>query len=224
MCGRISTADLSADALKVHFNLDSALSFKQSYNLAPTLQMPAIREQDHSRSLATLRWGLIPHWARDKNIKASTFNARIESLTQKPFFRDSIKARRCIVPASGFYEWQKQGDMKQPYYIYRADQQPLAFAGLWDTWEDKATGEAIESCTIITRPATHQMAEIHERMPAVLEVDFFDTWLDPEFRETHVLQDILSIARDDVFAMHPVSSYVNSSRHEGAKCIERLQA
>ena len=206
----------------MHFNLESSLSFAQSYNLAPTLEIPAIREQKHRRSLAALRWGLIPHWARDKHIKASTFNARAETLTQKPFFRDSIKSRRCIIPASGFYEWQKQGDKKQPYYIYRADQQPLAFAGLWDLWADKETGETIESCTIITVPASHRMAEIHERMPAVLEVDYFDTWLDPEFKETHVLQDLLRIAKADVFAMYPVASYVNSSNHEGAKCIERF--
>lgn len=222
MCGRISTAGLSADSLKRHFNLDNSLSFTQSYNLAPTLEIPAIREQKHSRSLAALRWGLIPHWARDKHINASTFNARAETLTQRPFFRDSIKSRRCIIPASGFYEWQEQGDKKQPYYIYRADQQPLAFAGLWDLWADKQTGETIESCTIITVPASLQMAAIHERMPAVLEVDYFDTWLDPEFKETHVLQDLLRIAKDDVFAMYPVSSYVNSSRHDGTKCIERL--
>jgi len=222
MCGRISTADLSAGSLKEHFKLESTLPFPQSYNLAPTLQVPAVREQDRKRSLVTLRWGLIPHWARDKHIKASTFNAREETLTQKPFFRDSFKSRRCIVPASGFYEWQKQNDNKQPYYIYRSNQHPLAFAGLWDKWTDKVTGETIESCTIITAPATHQMAEIHERMPAVLEAEFFDTWLDAGFKETHVLQDLLCLDRDDVFAMHPVTSYVNNSRHEGARCIERL--
>lgn len=222
MCGRISTADLSADSLKVYFNLDSVLPFTQSYNLAPTLQVPAIREQNHRRSLTPLKWSLIPHWARDKHVKASTFNAREETLTQKPFFRDSFRSRRCIVPASGFYEWQKQGDNKQPYYIWRSDKQPLAFAGLWDVWADKAAGDTIESCTIITVPATHQMAEIHERMPAVLEVEFFDTWLDPEFKETHVLQDLLRLDRDDVFEMHPVTSYVNNSSHDGPKCIEKL--
>jgi putative SOS response-associated peptidase YedK len=224
MCGRISTAGLTADSLKGHFNLDSALPFTPGYNLAPTLEIPAIREHNHRRSLATLKWGLVPHWARDKHIRASTFNARAETVTQKPFFRDPIKSRRCIIPASGFYEWQTQGDKKQPYYIARADQQPLALAGLWDLWEDQATGDTIESCTIITVPATHRMAEIHERMPAVLEVDVFDVWLDPEFRETHVLQDLLRTTGDDVLDMYPVSSYVNSSSHEGARCIERSLA
>ena len=220
MCGRISTASLTSDNLQAHFGLDHTTPFIQSYNIAPTLQIPAIRIQNNTRSLGTLRWGLIPHWARDKNIKASTFNARVETLTQKPFFRDSIKSKRCIVPATGFYEWQKQGDKKQPYYIYRADKQLTACAGLWDIWIDKVTGETIESCTIITVPATHQMAEIHERMPAVLESDFYDTWLDPEFKETHVLQDILRMPRE-VLEMYPVSSYVGNSRHDGEQCIEK---
>ena len=123
--------------------------------------------------------------------------------------------------ATGFYEWQKHGETKQPYYIHRADNRPLAFAGLWDRWVDKVDAEAIESCTIVTVPATHRMAEIHERMPAVLETEFFDAWLDPGFKETHVLQDILRLS-GDVLAMYPVSSYVNNSRHDGEKCIEKL--
>ena len=221
MCGRISTANLSPDDISGLFHISPVPSFLQSYNVAPTLHIPAIREQGQVRSLGNLRWGLIPHWARDKNIKASSFNARVETLTQKPFFRDSIKSKRCIIPATGFYEWQKQGEKKQPYYIYLANQELLAFAGLWDVWVDKVTGETIESCTIVTVPAIHRMAEIHERMPAVLEAEFFDTWLDPEFKETHVLQDILRTP-GDVLEMYPVSSYVGDSRHEGEKCIERL--
>ena len=188
MCGRISTANLLPDDISGLFHVSPVPTFLQSYNVPPTLHIPAIKEQDKTRSLENLRWGLIPHWTSDKHIKASTFNARVETLTQKPFFRDSIKSKRCIIPATGFYEWQKQGDKKQPYYIYRADQKPLALAGLWDVWVDKWTNETLESCTIITVPAIHQMAEIHERMPAVLEAEFFDTWLDPKFKETHVFR------------------------------------
>ena len=153
---------------------------------------------------------------------ATAFNARAETLTQKPLFRGSIKSKRCLVLATGFYEWQKRGGKKQPYYIYRSDKRPLAFAGLWDIWEDNITGEAIESCTIITIPATHQMTQIHERMPAVLESEIFDTWLDPEFNETEVLQDILIAPKEDVLEMYPVSSYVSNSRNDGEECIERL--
>ena len=177
MCGRISTANLLADDISAMFRISTIPFIFKSYNIAPTLPIPAIREQNDIRSLGTLRWGFIPHWAKDKNIKASSFNARVETLTHKPFFRDSIRTKRCIIPATGFYEWQKQGKKKQPYYCYRVDQKPLALAGLWDVWADKVTGETIESCTIVTVPAIGRMAEIHERMPAVLEVAFFDTWL-----------------------------------------------
>jgi putative SOS response-associated peptidase YedK len=222
MCGRISTAGISADILKANFDIDSVFPFTLSYNVAPTLQIPAIIEQNNIRKLEAFRWGLIPHWARDKNIMATAFNARAETLTQKPLFRDSIKSKRCLVLATGFYEWQKRAGKKQPYYIYRSDKRPLAFAGLWDIWEDNITGEAIESCTIITIPATHQMTQIHERMPAVLESEIFDTWLDPEFNETEVLQDILIAPKEDVLEMYPVSSYVSNSRNDGEECIERV--
>jgi putative SOS response-associated peptidase YedK len=221
MCGRISTANLSPATLKAQFRFDSIPSYLQSYNVAPTLQIPAIRQQDKARTLSSLRWGLIPHWAEEKGTGVSAFNARVETLTQKPFFRDPFKSKRCIIPASGFYEWHKKGDKKQPYYISRADKQPIAFAGLWDAWMDKETGEAIESCSIITVPATHRMAEIHDRMPAVLEAELFDTWLDPEFKEIHLLQDILRALKPDVLEMYPVSTYVSNSRNGGEKCIER---
>ena len=222
MCGRISTAGISADSLKAHFDIDGEFPFTLGYNIAPTLQIPAIIEQDNRRKLEPFRWGLIPHWVRDKNIMATAFNARAESVVHKPLFRESIKSKRCLVLASGFYEWQVHCGKKQPYYIYRADKRPLAFAGLWDVWEDDVTGEAIESCTIITTSATHQMIQIHERMPVVLECESYDTWLDPEFNETDVLQNILIAPKDDVLEMYPVSSYVSNSRNDGEECIERL--
>ncbi len=222
MCGRISTAGISADSLKAHFGVDSAFPFTLSYNIAPTLQIPAIIEQDNIRKLEAFRWGLIPHWVKDKDILTPAFNARAETVAHKPLFRDAIKSKRCLVLASGFYEWQKQGGKKQAYYIRRADKRPLAFAGLWDVWEDNITGEAIESCTIITTSATHQLRKIHERMPVVLESELYDTWLDPEFNETDVLQDILIAPKEEVLEMYPVSSYVSNSRNDGETCIERL--
>jgi putative SOS response-associated peptidase YedK len=220
MCGRISTADLIPDELRTSFRLLTLPMYRQSYNLAPALQIPVIKELNHIRSLSAHRWGLIPHWAKFRDMDVSAFNARVETLSQKPFFRDPFKSKRCIIPASGFYEWQKRGERKQPYYIYRADHKPVALAGLWDLWEDQGTGERLESCTLVTIPATEQMAEIHERMPAILEVEFFDTWLDSEFRETHPLQDILRTPARGTLKMYPVSSYVNNAGHDGERCIE----
>jgi len=221
MCGRTSTADLTAASLTATFGLNQTIPFLQSYNIAPTLQIPAIREENHTRSLVSLRWGLIPHWSKDTKIALHTFNARIETLTQKPSFRESIKSKRCIIPASGFYEWQKLEQGKQPYYIYRADKQPIAFAGLWDRWVDKESGEVVESCSIVTMDANQLMTKIHHRMPAILEPEHFDVWLDPEFKEPQVLQDILKAEEHDL-EMYPVSSYVSNSRNDGEKCIEPL--
>lgn len=222
MCGRISTADLSSDLLKLEFQVVNAEQFSQGFNIAPTLQVPAVRQHNNKRYLSALRWGLVPHWSKDKDMKVLVFNARIETLSQKPFFRDPIKHKRSIIPASGFYEWQKQGDKKQPYYIYRADKQPLALAGLWDVWTDKASGETIESCAIVTIPATHQMEQIHDRMPAVLEREHYDAWLDPELTDAHALLDVLRSPSEDVLEMYPVSIYVSNARNDGDKCIERL--
>ena len=221
MCGRISTASLSEESLTAHFKLTSAPPFLQSYNVAPTLQIPAIREQNKTRYLSSLRWGLIPHWAKDKDIALHTFNARIETLRQKPSFREAIKSKRCIVTASGFYEWQQQEKKKQPFYIHRTDHKPIAFAGLWDHWQESQSGEWIESCSIITRPAKGSMAEIHARMPAILEPEHFSVWLDSDFREPHVLQDILKAEESDL-SMYAVSGYVGNSRHDGVKCIAAL--
>lgn len=222
MCGRISTANLSAASLKAHFRLTNTSSFTLSYNVAPTLKIPAIREYGKKRWLESLRWGLIPYWAKDKEIAHHTFNARIETLTEKPSFREAIQSKRCIIVASGFYEWQKQEKTKQPFYIYRADKRPVAMAGLWDHWLDNDSGDRIESCSIISMPATYLLAEIHERMPAILEPEHFDIWLDHRFRESRVLQDILK-AEKHTLEMYPVSRYMSNSNHDGEKCIERFQ-
>ena len=116
MCGRISTAGLSAESLKAHFDIDTAFPFTLSYNIAPTLQIPAIIEKNNVRKLEAFRWGLIPHWAKDIDILAPAFNARAETVAHKPLFRDAIKSKRCLVLASGFYEWQKHCGKKKPYY------------------------------------------------------------------------------------------------------------
>jgi len=165
---------------------------------------------------------LIPHWSKNKDMKVLAFNARIETLTEKPFFRDPINHKRCIIPASGFYEWQKIDDKKQPYYIYRADKQPLAFAGLWDAWSDRETGEVIESCSIVTVPATHQMELIHDRMPAILEVSQYAEWLDESEIDVRNLLDAFRSPSQDVLEMYPVSIHVNNIRNDDASCIVPL--
>lgn len=222
MCGRISTGDLINRELADLFHLAFVPNYLHSYNVAPSQSIPVIRIREKIHYLDSLVWGLIPHWVKDKETGVSAFNARIETLGQKPFFRDSFKSRRCIVPASGFYEWQKRGDKKYPYYFYRADHKPIALAGLWDVWVDEVTGDAIKSCTLVTLPANGRMLEIHERMPAILEEDLFDTWLDPGYRQTDVLEDIIRSPKPELLKMYPVSGYVSNSRHDGEQCLQGL--
>ena len=221
MCGRISTADLSKTTLAEYFGLLQAAPFTPSYNIAPGAPVPAIRQKSGGRVLDLLHWGLIPAWAKDREIARHTFNARLETVAEKPSFRKAIRQRRCIVPASGFYEWQQQGEAKQPYYIHRADRAPLALAGLWERWLDPAAGE-VESCSLVTMPAVAPMAAIHHRMPAVLEPEHFPLWLDPQIHEPHLLEDVLK-AEAHVLALYPVSAFVSNARHDGAQCIEPLQ-
>lgn len=221
MCGRISIGELSLNGLESLFGLGKIASFPLSYNLSPSQQIPVIRQQGLSRTLALLNWGLVPHWSKDRLIAAHTFNARVETLAQKPAFRDSFKAKRCIIPVSGFYEWRQEGRRKKPYYIFRKDQKPVALAGLWDCWVDRRSGEQIESCALISTPATHLLTEIQERMPAILEAEFFDLWLDPQFYESHVLQDILKAAAPEL-EVYAVSAYVSNAAHDGTKCVERV--
>lgn len=222
MCGRISTSSLSPDSLKALFGLDYLSPFKPSYNVAPTLQIPAIRERDHKRYLEPLRWGLIPHWAKDKSIGNRMINARMETLAEKPSFKKPLQHQRCIIPVSGFYEWKAEGKVKQPYYIHRADETPLIFAGLWEHWLDKETGEIIESCTVITTKANSQLEVIHNRMPVVLDYEQAKEWLVANKEDPEMLKEILEHPGSVELEMYPVSDYVNSVGNEGEKCIERV--
>lgn len=218
MCGRFATAFLLPEKLKDYFQLDVIHPFIDSFNIAPSLLIPTIRAIDHQRTLSPMKWGLIPHWAKDRDIGLRTFNARVETLSQKPTFREAFRNKRCIIPATGFYEWQRQGEKKQPFFLRRQDGEPMAFAGLWDTWTDPASGEVVESCAIVTVAANEQVQAIHDRVPAILEVEYFDRWLDPTFKKTHELQDILTLQRE-VLELYPVSAYVNNARNDGEECI-----
>lgn len=222
MCGRFATAFLQPEKLQSYFQLDAIHPFIDSFNIAPSLPIPAIRTIGQQRTLSPLIWRLIPHWAKERDNKLHLFNARMETLSQKPSFRESFRSKRCIIPATGFYEWQQQGEHKQPFYIQRQDREPMAFAGLWDAWSDPTSREVVESCAIVTAPANTQVQVIHERMPAILEPEHFELWLDPTFKETHVLHDILSLRRE-VLEFYPVSSYVNNAHHNGEACLAALQ-
>lgn len=189
------------------------------FNIAPTQRVMAVRAVSGSPTPeATLfRWGLIPSWAKDTKIGASLINARSETVAEKPSFRTAFKKRRCLVLADGFYEWKKNGKEKQPYFIHRADGQPLLFAGLWDRWTQGE--EPIESCTIITTTPNELMEPLHDRMPVILTLEESRFWLDDEVESPAPLQQLLDPYPADEMEAYPVASMVGSVKNDSPECV-----
>ncbi|NIS35595.1 MAG: SOS response-associated peptidase, partial [Actinobacteria bacterium] len=152
-----------------------AEALKPSYNVAPTDEVYAVAEHEGTRQLGTFRWGLIPFWAKDRKIAARHINARAETVATKPAFRDSFASRRCIVPADGFYEWEKRDDgSKLPHFLFPSDREVFAFAGLWASWRDPETEARVVTCTILTTDPNEVAGRIHDRMPVVLPPEAWD--------------------------------------------------
>jgi len=208
MCGRFSIISKSREIEK-HFDLVRSREFRKSYNVYPSSDIPVVRLEYGDRVLANLHWGLIPHWAKDT--KLQPINAKGETVASKPFFRSAFRKSRCLIPANGFYEWQRAGKQKQPYYFRLKDAELMAFAGLWDRWEHD--GNAIESCTIITTDANEVMKPVHDRMPVVLGPDAYEAWLQ-EGRKS-----LLQPYAGDMIC-YPVSTAVNNPKHNGKDLIE----
>ena len=209
MCGRFTQA-YTWQEVRDYFDLiGSAQNLEPRYNIAPTQQIDVIHVPDDRRLLANMRWGLIPPWWK-KTAKEtpSTFNARAETVTEKPFFRSAFKRQRCIIPASGFYEWISagKGKPKQPYYITATDGQPLAFAGLWSRWRNIETDAEVLSATIIVTNANETLRPIHDRMPVILEADSFQSWLKGEAGT-----ELLVPAAEEKLTSWPVSTRVNKT-------------
>lgn len=225
MCGRF-TLTYSPEDLMAFFHLAEMPPFGPRYNIAPSQQILAIRMEDGKRRAATFHWGLIPSWAKDPKIGNRTINARAETVAKTPSFRAAFRKRRCLIPASGFFEWSKDEGAgkkeKQPFYIYRKDGHPMAFAGLWERWYDEKEGRDIESCSIITTNANELVGRLHDRMPVLLEPESFDLWLGSEEGPEGVSL-LLKPAAADVLAMHPVSRYVNKPQNVGKECIEGIK-
>jgi putative SOS response-associated peptidase YedK len=194
--------------------------FGPRYNVAPSDMVPAVRiaEDRSGREPALLRWGLVPHWASSNEVSARTINARAETLADKPAFRDPFRSRRCLVVTTGFYEWQKLPGRKQPHFICLPNNEPFAFAGLWDRWEGR--GGPTESCTIVTTDANRTLRRIHERMPVVLEPADYDVWLDVELRDRRQLLPLLKPFPDERLTCYPVSTAVNKPENDIPECVE----
>jgi putative SOS response-associated peptidase YedK len=164
MCGRFANKGKQRD-IENEFKVGrlNKVSFESRYNIAPAQMIDAVLESDAERVLTELKWGLIPSWAKDDSIGDKLINARAETLSEKPSFKNAFKSRRCIIPASGFYEWKKGAGGKQPYYFYLKEKDVFGFAGLWEEWTDKESGEIIETCTIITTEANEVLEPVHNR-------------------------------------------------------------
>jgi putative SOS response-associated peptidase YedK len=224
MCGRFALK-LSPATLKALFVLDQAPDYSPRYNIAPSTPIVAIRMVDGQRRADLLRWGLIPHWAKDEKIGYSTINARAETVAVKPAFREAFRRRRCLIPADGFYEWQAQPGTKakQPYLISRADGAPLAFAGLWERWHPPQ-GLLVESCSIIVTAANALVQPIHDRMPVLLDPGDFKTWLDPDNHDPHALTGLLRAYPAERMQAVPVGMRVNNPRNDDAELIEEIRS
>jgi len=225
MCGRF-TLRTPMKAVADVFDLapvssDWAKLTQLRFNIAPSQEVAAVRwDGDRNcRDLAWLFWGLIPHWADDPAIGNRMINARAETVATKPAFRDAFRHRRCLVLADGFFEWQRRHGAKQPHYIRLKDNQPFAFAGLWERWQKADV--AIESCTIITIEANALLRPLHDRMPAIVDPQQFDLWLDPAVQEPKILTGLLGPWPAEKMVAYPVSTVVNSPRHDSPECIER---
>ncbi len=220
MCGRY-TLYSHEDDLATLFEVET-YPLTPRYNIAPTTSVPVIRlRSDGRRVMEEMRWGLVPHWVKDPGkFKANLFNARSESAAEKPSFRDAMRTHRCLVPASGFYEWRKEGEAKQPYFVYRSDGRPMAFAGLWAV--NRNGGEPLATCTILTTDANADMRKLHDRMPVILEEPEWERWLDTEETDAQRLEDILDPAEEGLLDMHPVDRAVGNPRTDGSACVQRL--
>ncbi len=205
------------------FQAENVPELLPSYNLAPSQAIPVIRQEKGCRTFAMARWGLIPSWAKDIKISYSTINARAETVAEKPVFRSAFQRRRCLIPADGFFEWQEiaNSKIKQPWYISLKSQEPMALAGLWEYWQGK-DGSEIESCTIIVTSCNELMQPIHDRMPVILSPETWDTWLDTANTNKQGLQTLLTQYPDEEMTAWPVSTVVNSPRHNGGECISRI--
>lgn len=181
MCGRFA---LKAPPSKLieRFDLDECVDFQPNANIPPGTDIPVIRQPpEGKRVLHLLRWGLVPHWSKDPSIGAKLHNARGESLSEKPSFREAFKKRRCLIPADGFYEWKTEGQKKQPYYFSLKSEETMALAGLWESWK-APDGNILRSVTIITTEANEVMKPIHHRMPVILGQEYWSDWLDANSR------------------------------------------
>ncbi|MBW4537425.1 MAG: SOS response-associated peptidase [Pleurocapsa minor HA4230-MV1] len=215
MCGRF-TLDTTAFDLAQQFKVEVNQSISSRYNIAPSQSILIIKQNEkNQRFLDLVKWGLVPSWVKSLDTwKSNLINARVETVEEKPSFRDGFKKRPCLIPVSGFYEWSKG---KQPYYFYQ-DKPLFAIAGIWETWSNLETEEQLLSCTILTSEAKSVIAEVHHRMPVIIPSEYYDLWLGELDGRKELIESLPEIE----LQMHQVSKTVNSPKNDRPDCIKPL--
>jgi len=212
MCGRFSiTGDL--DFYVEYFGVDDVVTdpLEKSWNVAPTDSVYVVAEKDGERQLGSMRWGLIPHWAKDT--KSLHINARAETVDTTAAFRDSFATKRCLIPADGFYEWEPPERGRTPHWVFRADGHPMVFAGIWASRIDPDTDQWHRTCSIITTTSEGAISAIHDRMPVNLARSVWDAWLDRDLTDPAAARSLMEPMDADPLMEHPVSRKVNSVRN-----------
>jgi len=224
MCGRIVNR-MQPGYLREQFDEASTADILEEpgllprYNLPPSGFLPGVRvAQDGGQEWAVFRWGLIPRWAKPDRIPDRTFNARSETVAEKPTFRDAYKKRRCIIPISGYYEWTGERGSKQPFYFHQEDESPLLLAGLWETW--RFEDNIVDSCTILTKASDTHLGEYHHRMPVFLERLATQEWL---YGEPEQVNGLIKAVKTDSIDIYPVAKSVNNVRNDYADLIDRIE-
>jgi putative SOS response-associated peptidase YedK len=221
MCGRFTMTATPEELMERYGAEQLTFEYQPRYNIAPTQLIPAVIETEGERRIGQLRWGLVPGWAKDEKIAYSTINAKAETVHEKPAFRNSFKRKRCLLPADGFYEWQKIDGKKQPMRIVLKDKSIFSMAGIYDTWISPE-GMKVHTCSIITTKPNKLMEPIHDRMPVILRREDEAIWLDREKQDVELLHSLLvPYAEEEMFA-YPVAAIVGNVRNDLPECIAGL--
>jgi len=224
MCGRYRLSRRKQIVEEYFDSPSDEQDWAPRYNIAPTQPVPVIRQhpKEPIRVLSLMRWGLIPSWAKDSSVGASMINARSETAHEKPAFRDALKYRRCLIPADGFYEWQRKAGSKQPFCFEVNDGELFAFAGIWEGWKNP-DGAWVKTCSILTTTPNAVTSAIHDRMPVILDVSNYDLWLDPGMQDVAAVSELLKPYDARLMRCYPVSTRINHVANDDEECSRPIQ-
>jgi len=222
MCGRFTQERPASELAEIFGAEPLADDPGPRYNVAPTDETLVVVQREERRAITAYRWGLVPHWSTDLKAGSRMFNARAETLTTSPAFREAFRRRRCLVPVESFYEWKREGTVRQPYRVVREDGRPLVLAGLWAGWKDPSTEQVRRTFTIVTTTPNEAMADLHDRMPVLVPDDAWDRWLQPAPAEPGELLAMLEPTDEIALRIYAVNRFVNDVRRDGPELIEPL--